>query len=232
MHYLQDPLTCIPVRDQLHAEYLRHADTLRAMADGCLEGGLTAEDFAVSPVAWDDAANLFTEYWPSIYSAPLFSPEFCAKLVRESDAMSFSPNEQEEEAYQIPEVVLQHECIQLHGSLSVHFHRVCKDWAALLFGMEITVLRTIQFAKYTPDTVDRGNFHIDCASDFTVVVALSDEHKGGGTEVLTHGFGRVITVPQLPIGHAMIFPGKVFRHRGLPVTSGCRNLLVFWSEIQ
>jgi predicted 2-oxoglutarate/Fe(II)-dependent dioxygenase YbiX len=61
-------------------------------------------------------------------------------------------------------------------------------------------------------------------ADISVVVPLNTgEYEGGGTEF--HGLGKL---KPLPTGHALIFPSFTKLHRGLPVQSGDRYLLVFW----
>ena len=49
------------------------------------------------------------------------------------------------------------------------------------------------------------------------------KYKGGGTAF--HNYGEV---PPLPTGHALMFPSFNNLHKGLPVESGDRYLLVFW----
>lgn len=46
------------------------------------------------------------------------------------------------------------------------------------------------------------------------------------------GLGEPFEVPQLPVGHAMLFQGSRTLHKGREVTEGARNLLVFWSELK
>ena len=69
----------------------------------------------------------------------------------------------------------------------------------------------------------QGSWHHDHSADITMVVPLNTgEYDGGGTE-----FWKKDSKP-LPIGTALFFPSFHNLHRGLPVTSGDRYLLVFW----
>jgi len=229
-HMLKDPMLCIPTSSQLHDELSPMVGTIKHYADRAQErGGWNALE--VDRYDMKSLSLLLTEHAPSVYTMPLFSPEFCAGLLAEAQGMRYQQNAEEEPAFRIPELVLQRHCTTLHAALSVHFDNVLLPLSTLLFGIEASELVSIQLAKYEPTEVGYGNWHVDLDSDFTVVVALSNEHTGGGTEIASHGFGPAIEVPQLPAGHALIFPGKLYLHRGMPVTSGTRNLLVFWSEV-
>jgi len=84
---------------------------------------------------------------------------------------------------------------------------------------------SIQIAKYNTKDKQKGAWHHDqsvrhqrwwCRSTPTA-------DKGGATEVHNHG-----VLNPLPTGHALIFPSFTNLHRGLPVESGDRYLLVFW----
>ena len=56
-----------------------------------------------------------------------------------------------------------------------------------------------------------------------MVVPLNEDFDGGGTAFA----GRGTVAPQ-PAGTGLIFPSFTHLHKGLPVTSGDRYLLVFW----
>lgn len=232
-HMLLNPLLCIPTDDHLHPVLLEHLGPLRTMGTGAAgRGCMDWDELGDLGMEYYNAAQIIKRYGPSVFSIPFLSPEFCAGLVKESEAMHFEVNDAEDEEFRIPEVVLKHDCLTLHASLSVLFNHAMKPVAELLYGMDPEVIRSIQLAKYQPTEVGYGNWHHDFDSDFTVVVALSCDHQGGGTEVKGHGFASSFEVPQLPVGHAMLFPGKVFLHRGMPVTEGVRNLCVFWTEVK
>lgn len=92
--------------------------------------------------------------------------------------------------------------------------------------------RSIQMARYTIDNTPHGCWHTDRDSESTLVVALSDYHDGGGTQVYDGPYRAPIAVPQLPTGWAMLFNGRARPHVGLPVTEGTRNLLVHWYGLE
>lgn len=230
MHIMQlNPKLLVPTDDLLHPAVRGHLSSLEHMAGYLSEGCLDSREYEefVRPLGLP-----LVKRKGSVYTMPYLAPETCSMILRVASSLHYEANAAEKVEYQIPEVVLKHECMALHASLAVLFDLVMLPVAAILYGMEPTNLRSIQLAKYGPSTTGRGNWHTDRDSDFTVVVALSDTHEGGGTEVKGHGFADPFVVPQLPVGHAMIFPGKTHLHRGLPVTKGTRNLLVHWSEVK
>lgn len=229
-----DPRLFVPTDDLLHPRLIPHLSAIRQMgaAEMLKEGGTDWRDLRDMEDKYRDATEIIWRENDSVFTMPILSPETCAALVRASTLFKFQKNEEEEPDFQIPEVVLKHECMGLHASLAVLFDLTLVPIARLLFGIEPDNLRSIQYAQYRRTETGHGNWHVDIDSDFTVVVALSDTHIGGGTEVKGHGFATPFEVPQLPVGHAMIFPGKLYLHRGMPVTSGVRNLLVFWSEVK
>lgn len=232
-HLFRDHTLCIPSTAQVHADLIPHLDSLAELAGWAESGGVCWEGLDNSRLALLDAYNIFTQYERApVFSAPVFSPDFCAALVQEFSGAAYEVNEAEDVPFQIPELVLKHEALALHGSLAVHFERLLTPMFKALFNMDPVNLRSIQLAKYQPNEVGHGNWHFDMDSDFTAVVALSDTHVGGGTEVKPAGLASAFVVPQLPVGHAMLFPGKTHLHRGLEVTEGIRNLLVFWSEVK
>ena len=82
----------------------------------------------------------------------------------------------------------------------------------------------IQIANYNIRDKQQGAWHHDASADISVVVPLNTgEYEGGGTEFQ----GRGVVEP-LPTGSALMFPSFTHMHRGLPVQSGDRYLLVFW----
>ena len=82
----------------------------------------------------------------------------------------------------------------------------------------------IQIANYNIQEKIKGAWHHDASADISVVVPLNTgEYVGGGTEFFNRGI-----IEPLPSGNALIFPSFTHMHRGLPVESGDRYLLVFW----
>jgi hypothetical protein len=170
------------------------------------------------------------EYANGVYSFPLLSKDYCNKLLHESSKMPYQVNEQEELYAQIPEAVVLEHNEKLHNKLQCMFYDTVAPLSRIVYNTEPQVLNSVQFAKYEPNEVNRGNWHLDDDSDITLVVALSDSHTGGGTVIKPYGIGEEFVVPQLPAGHALLFRGKHYMHKGLPVEDGTRNILVFWSE--
>ncbi|WP_435634326.1 hypothetical protein ACSC9U_18300 [Pseudomonas solani] len=247
MHVLTNAGVAIASVDKYHPELAAHIQTLKAMGEASEErNGLTWADLVDGPDAWMSSLDaLVTEYSArgkrmglmhrqisGVYSIPFLHPGYCEKLLTEIAAMSFEVNPDEAAEVQIPEITLGDNCPALHSCLHGLFNNVVNPLTRVLYQLEQTKMTSIQFAQYRPDNTAHGNWHHDRDSDITLVVALSDFHEGGGTMVKPQGLGEPFVVPQLPQGHAMLFQGSRTLHKGLPVTEGARNLLVFWSELK
>lgn len=171
-----------------------------------------------------------TEHANGVYSFPVLSKDYCNKLLYEAGKMVYQVNEEEETYAQIPEAVVMEYNEKLHNKLQCMFYDLVSPMSRVVYSTEPNVLNSVQFAKYEPNVVKNGNWHLDDDSDITLVIALSDTHVGGGTVIKPYGIGDEFVVPQLPAGHALLFRGKHYMHKGLPVEEGTRNILVFWSE--
>lgn len=240
MHVLTRPGVAIASLDKYHPALREHIETIKAMGNASEERhGLTLDDLALNDIWARVLPDLLTEYpkeavafTSGVYSLPFLHPDYCDALLTEVAAMSFEVNPDEEAEVQIPEITLADRCPALHSCLHGLFNNVINPLTRVLYQLEQTKMSSIQFAQYTPENTARGNWHHDRDSDITLVVALSDFHKGGGTLVKPQGLGEPFEVPQLPVGHAMLFQGSRTLHKGLEVTEGARNLLVFWSELK
>lgn len=249
MHVLTKPGVAIASLDKYHPALREHIDTLKAMGEAAEErNGLTWVNMAMhhDSQGWPEVlTELVTEYSyhgkmpklhdqrpTGVYSIPFLHPDYCDVLLTEVAAMSFEVNPDENAEVQIPEITLADNCPALHSCLHGLFNNVVNPLTRVLYQLEQTKMSSIQFAQYRPDNTAHGNWHHDRDSDITLVVALSDFHKGGGTMVKPQGLGEPFEVPQLPVGHAMLFQGSRTLHKGLPVLEGARNLLVFWSELK
>lgn len=247
MHVLTKAGVAIASLDKYHPALKPHIETIKAMGVAAEERmGLTWEDLVNGPQEWLTALDeVVTEHSgrgqrmglmhrqiSGAYSIPFLHPDYCDALLNEVAAMSFAVNDDEAAEVQIPEITLADNCPALHSCLHGLFNNVINPLTRVLYQLEQTKMSSIQFAQYTPENTAHGNWHHDRDSDITLVVAMSDFHKGGGTMVKPQGLGEPFEVPQLPVGHAMLFQGSRTLHKGLPVTEGARNLLVFWSELK
>lgn len=167
-----------------------------------------------------------------VWSIRYLDPEYCRKLLVELHRVAYTVNEEEPEDAQIPEVVLEEHNYALFQCLRGLFEGYAKKLAYILMGLETGPCVSIQAAKYTPENTPHGCWHTDRDSEVTLVVALSDEHTGGGTEVYRGPLQRPVLVPQLATGWAMLFAGRTNEHMGLPVEEGTRNLLVHWYGLE
>jgi len=162
-----------------------------------------------------------------VYNVPLFSDVFCKLMMDEIENMQkyflFSPNPDEDQLRQIPEIVLNEITPDLHNSLMNVIFSVVNPIFLTLWNRHVTG-GGIQIANYNLKDKKQGAWHHDASADISMVVPLNTgDYVGGGTEFLNRG-----VVKPLPKGNALIFPSYTHLHRGLPVQSGNRYLLVFW----
>ena len=172
-------------------------------------------------------ADIIKEPLKDVYTVPFLSEKFCKILLDEVKHMEskydFTPNPDEDELRQIPEIVLGKYCPELANSLMEVVANVANPIFLNIWNRYVTV-GNIQVANYNLKKKKQGAWHHDASSNISMVVPLNTgEYKGGGTEF--HGKG---IIEPLPTGNALIFPSFTHMHRGLPVQSGDRYLLVFW----
>lgn len=161
------------------------------------------------------------------FTCPVLSPDACDFYLNYGDRQPdlFQANDEEEEAYQIPEIVLPSTLHKISAELAREalwplFH--------LMYGSPPNHFSSIQLARYKAG-VGTG-WHHDKESEATCVISLAPErHTGGGTAILPAGAcAPAVILHPLPKGSALLFNGRTTLHRGLPTTKGERNLLVFW----
>ena len=164
-----------------------------------------------------------------VLSAPVLTDEEAQyfKSVALLTKEQFQPNEDEEAAYQIPELILSGRPLIvanqiLQERLLPIFH--------VFFGVSPAKIVSAQLAWYTPDGVQGTCWHTDEDSDMTCVISLDPSmFTGGGTAIRPYGPCDVdVVVPPVPKGHGLFFNGKYMFHKGLPVLTGDRILLVYW----
>ena len=170
-------------------------------------------------------ANL-REPYKEIYTIPFLTEDFCRSVLAEAKKIGFRKNFREEKAAQIDECDFNKAKMSYAGYLleelvAKHMNNIFWE----LWHRNINSGR-VQVANYNPNKVTEGCWHHDHTADITMVVPLNTgEYDGGGTE-----FWRKGIIKPLPTGTALFFPSFHNLHRGLPVTSGDRYLLVFWLE--
>jgi len=165
---------------------------------------------------------------PDIYRVPLFRRKFCTLLMKEIEHMKrevgFQPNADEDELRQIPEIVLRDHAPELYRSMWFVVQTVLNPIFNAIWQRDCKDPSTIQIANYNLRDKKQGSWHHDDSADISVVVPLNTgKYEGGGTAF--HNYGEVAP---LPTGHALIFPSFTNLHKGLPVETGDRYLLVFW----
>lgn len=177
---------------------------------------------------WLDARQITD----GVYVVPFLAPNVARAIQFEANDWPRCPNEAEEKAYRIPEIVLKEACPQLFRTTSELMQAGMWPVLQVVHGRTPSRINSIQLARYEPSGTRHGNWHHDEDSDQTIVVSLnSDAFEGGGTDIMTGPWSR-LHVPKVPTGHALIFNGKMTLHRGCAVESGVRDLLVYWTEVK
>ena len=171
--------------------------------------------------------SIIKEPLKEVYTIPLFSKTFWHWLIDELESMqaheSFKPNDLEDELRQIPEIIISKYSEQLNNALLHIVNTILNPIFINIWNRHVTA-GNIQIANYNIKEKVKGAWHHDASADISVVVPLNTgEYIGGGTEFFNRG-----VVKPLPIGNALIFPSFTHMHRGLPVETGDRYLLVFW----
>lgn len=202
-------------------EFLPRIEEFLAMVD--IRGIEHAHDLWLDFGMKDGPLQYHDGYW----TCSVLSPDACNFYLEYADKCPdlFRPNEAEEPAYQIPEIVLP---TGLSKISKVFAEEALWPLFHLMVGTPPNHFSSIQLARYKQG-VGTG-WHHDKDSEFTAVVSLAPErHKGGGTALLPAGVALApVVLPPLPKGSALLFNGRSTLHRGLPTATGERNLLVFW----
>ena len=185
------------------------------------------EDQGTKDLAKLPLADIIKEPLKDVYTTPLFSKKFCKVLLDEVKHMeskyNFTPNPKEDELRQIPEIVFNEHCPELASSLMTIVDTIANPIFLNIWNRHVTS-GNIQVANYNLKKKKQSAWHHDASSHISMVVPLNtDEYEGGGTEFHNRGI-----IEPLPTGNALIFPSFTHMHRGLPIESGDRYLLVFW----
>jgi len=166
--------------------------------------------------------------FPDVYTVPLFRRHFCKLLMKEIELMKreikFEGNDDEDDLRQIPEIVLLEHSPELYRNMWFVVHTVLNPIFNALWQRDCKDPASIQIANYNIKEKQQGAWHHDHSADISVVVPLNTgSYEGGGTAFHNHG-----SLKPIPNGHALIFPSFTNLHKGLPVGTGDRYLLVFW----
>jgi hypothetical protein len=204
-----------------HTTYKAVQDTLPDIVK--FKGQQGMEDMGKTPIH-----KVIKKIYPEIYRVPLFRRKFCSMLIKEIEHMKkeipFEANTDEDQLRQIPEIVLREHVPELYRSMWFVVQSVLNPMFNAIWQRDCKDPSTIQIANYNLKDKKQGAWHHDESADISVVVPLNTgKYKGGGTAF--HNYGEI---SPLPTGHALIFPSFINLHKGLPVESGDRYLLVFW----
>jgi hypothetical protein len=182
----------------------------------------------IKPMGKTPVHQIAKKVFPDVYTVPLFRRHFCKLLMKEIELMKreikFEGNEDEDNLRQIPEIVLLEHCPELYRNMWFVVHTVLNPIFNALWQRDCKDPASIQIANYNIKEKQQGAWHHDHSADISVVVPLNTgSYEGGGTAFHNHG-----SLKPIPNGHALIFPSFTNLHKGLPVGTGDRYLLVFW----
>ena len=182
----------------------------------------------IEPMAKTPVHQIAKKVFPDVYTVPLFRRHFCKLLMKEIELMKreieFEGNEDEDDLRQIPEIVLLEHCPELYRNMWFVVQTVLNPIFNAIWQRDCKDPASIQIANYNIKEKQQGAWHHDHSADISVVVPLNTgSYEGGGTAFHNHG-----SLKPIPNGHALIFPSFTNLHKGLPVGTGDRYLLVFW----
>lgn len=210
----------------IHPLILPHVDSIMRRGYGLIYNN----DIETLPSIVD--APIFYENLVAI--APILCEEECERLSEfiTNNEQLLSPNEEERVEHQIPELQLtdnpelEDELLKLQEPLFTLINPIF----GCMYGTSPSAANSIQLARYNTITNKSVENHIDEDSVFTCVISLNGgEFEGGGTLVHNRGIAQPPTlVPPLSKGWGLFFSGRIMPHRSLDITSGHRDILVFW----
>ena len=206
---------------------------MEAVAKGYAEyeaNGFEIEDENQEFINYGIVDAVATEIAPDILTFPAFTKEFCEKLLEETlnSGVPWERNPDEDQYRSMPEIRLRELDEKLFEVYRTYVLEALSAVAYDRWKCRPHMLADAQIACYDPTNQKHGNWHHDESSDITFVVPLSDDFEGGGTEF----YNQKIKVSPLPVGHCLMFPGRVTHiHRGMAVTKGKRYILTAWTKI-
>lgn len=175
-------------------------------------------------ILYDDPGLILTKKGPEIYSFPLFNAEFCKILINKAETSGLygRGDQNNHENYNAPMIHLDDIGYGefYRKVIKTYIHNICKYVWRMDYSSENIVSEDF-LIKYTPDTQAGLGVHSDF-SQFTIVLTLNNDFKGGGTI-----FPRQEMSLIQDIGEATIHPGMLTHpHGGIPITEGKRFILV------
>ena len=164
----------------------------------------------------------------NVFTCPVLTEHTCEALMSEAMKHTFTPNAQEDQLRQMPEVILRDVDFDWYEQM-LHF---ANEYLNPMF--ESTIGRrvetgTIQICNYNPVDKQQGAYHFDASADISCTIPLNTgQYEGGGTDFWDYTEARHL--PPQPTGTAVWWPSYNTMHRGCPVIKGDRYLLVFWLQ--
>ena len=165
----------------------------------------------------------------NVFRFPVLSEEACTLTGRLSEVYKAKPNKEEDPSYRINEILLKDESQLLDDLYTGVYAAVVMPILFVFSGVYSPVLNSIQLGNYNSDGTSSSNvsFHTDEDSDHSLVIELDGSTKGRGA-----GF-TIFPDVELGVGktgYATAFSGRSTMHRSLPINSGTRQILVYWTS--
>ncbi len=170
-----------------------------------------------------------TRHGEGVYSFKLFEDKYCKELLRKTKEYKYRVNTKENIEYRMPEAVLEEVDIGLYLQMCDIYREGIFPIMRDLFFVNDYEISSVQFARYSHKGINSSDWHLDEDSDITAVVTLNNEFEGGGTGFKPDANAEEFEVTKLGIGEVLLFKGSTVMHKGLPVTEGSRDILVFWA---
>lgn len=170
--------------------------------------------------------SIVQEPVPGVCVVPFLTPEFCAKLIAAADSRGgYEPDPDDPYPGQELSVLADQE---LGQTINVLFKSVVKNLVFCCYdGFTVDYAHDVFVLRYSMDTQRSMGLHFDEQSDVSIAVALNDGFEGGGVHFPRYRW----STRDVPVGHAVLFPGKVtHRHEALPITSGVRYSMTWWTR--
>lgn len=203
---------------------LKHVQQLAMEYEDCVNNNLMPEDFISR--RYEALEGLVVKEFDGVYRLPYLSLPACELLLGQSSQWDYSPNEDEDEPYQMNEVVLKNELPKVYDALKALYEDALVPVWMLITGCMATEVTSIQMAKYLPDSMPSTGWHFDEDSECTSVVELTPDPESTGASLNVF--------PDINLGIAQqgwvtLFNGRTVLHSTVPVVKE-RKILVHWAN--
>ncbi len=168
---------------------------------------------------WDAVVE---EVGTDIYTWPLFTEEFCQKIIEEAEYYG-KWTVARHENYPTTDFLLEEMGLgdmYMHTLQEYGFQIAKRVWGLTGDAWDKNMKAEVFIAKYSPDAQGHLDSHLD-DSNYTITLALNDDYVGGGTF-----YHRQKTLVRAPTGYQCLFPMPTHKHSGRWIGKGMRYIIV------